>query len=119
MIHKDKALRIDGEYYPISITVSGVNKFKAVPYLLNDLAGGDVMAAFDKFNDGLHIPPDKSGKNLHTYIDEEKQGFLTDYQGNTAYYIELSSIHLEPTSYDLSLAKLYTDYLKGIKTENL
>lgn len=119
MVHKEKALRVDGVYYPISITVSGVNKFKAVPYLLDELAGGDIMTAFDKFNDGLHVPPEKSGKNLHTYIDEEKQGFLTDYQGKTAYYIELSSIHLEPTSYDLSLAKLYTDYLKGIKTEKL
>lgn len=119
MVHKEKALRIDGVYYPVSITVSGVNKFKAVPYLLDELAGGDIMTAFDKFNDGLHVPPEKSGKNLHTYIDEEKQGFLTDYQGNTAYYIELSSIHLEPTSYDLSLAKLYTDYLKGIKTDKL
>lgn len=119
MVHKDHALKIDGVWYPISITVSGVNKFKAVPYLLDELAGGDIMTAFDKFNDGLHVPPEKSGKNLHTYIDEEKQGFLTDYQGNTAYYIELSSIHLEPTSYDLSLAKLYTDYLKGIKHEKL
>lgn len=118
MIHKDKAIKINGVYYPISITVSGVNKYKAVPYLL-DISGGDIMKAFDKFEDGLHIPPEKSGKNLHTYIDEEKQGYLTDYQGNTAYYIELSSIHLEPTSYDLSLAKLYVDYLKGVKEETL
>lgn len=119
MVEEEHALRIDGEYYPISITVSGVNKFKAVPYLLNDLAGGDVMTAFEKFNDGLHVPPEKSGKNLHTYIDEPKQGYLTDYKGHTAFYMELSSVHLEPTSYDLSLAKLYTDYLKGIKTERI
>lgn len=119
MVHKDNALKIDGVSYPISITVSGVNKYKAVPYLLNDLSGGDVLKAFEKFEDGLHVPPEKSGKNLHTYIDEEKQGYLTDYQGNTSYYIELSSIHLEPTSYDLSLAKLYVDYLKGIKTDIL
>lgn len=119
MVHEEKALKIDGVYYPISITVSGVNKFKAVPYLLNDLAKGDIMKAFDNFTDGLHVPPEKSGKNLHTYIDEEKHGYLTDYQGNTTFYLELSAVHLEPTSYDLSLAKLYTDYLKGIKTENL
>ena len=119
MLEKDHALRIDGKYYPISITVSGVNKFKAVPYLLDDLAGGNIMTAFEKFNDGLHVPPEKSGKNLHTYIDEPKQGYLTDYQGHTAFYMELSSVHLEPTSYDLSLAKLYTDYLKGIKTERM
>jgi hypothetical protein len=119
MVHKEKAIKIDGEYYPISITVSGVNKFKAIPYLLNDLARGDIMKAFDNFNDGLHVPPENSGKNLHNYIDEPKQGELTDYQGNTAYYFELSAVHLEPTSYDLSLAKLYTDYLKGVKTEKI
>lgn len=119
MVHEEKALRVDGKYYPVSITVSGVNKFKAVPYLLDDLARGDIMKAFENFNDGLHVPPEKSGKNLHTYIDEPKSGQLTDYRGNTAFYLELSSIHLEPTSYDLSLAKLYTDYLKGVKTENL
>lgn len=119
MVHEEKALKVNGQYYPISITVSGVNKFKAVPYILNDLAKGDIMKSFDNFNDGLHIPPEKSGKNLHTYIDEPKSGELTDYQGNKAYYFELSSIHLEPTSYDLSLAKLYTDYLKGVKTEQV
>lgn len=119
MVHEEKALKVNGVYYPISITVSGVNKFKAVPYILNDLARGDIMKSFDNFNDGLHIPPEKSGKNLHTYIDEPKSGELTDYQGNKAYYLELSSIHLEPTSYDLSLAKLYTDYLKGVKTEQV
>lgn len=119
MIHEENAIKIDGKYYPISITVSGVNKFKAVPYLLDELAEGDVMTAFEKFNDGLHVPPEKSGKNLHTYIDEPKQGYLTDYKGHTAFYMELSSVHLEPTSYDLSLAKLYVDYLKGIKTEQI
>lgn len=119
MVHEEKAIKIDGVYYPISITVSGVNKFKAIPYLLNDLARGDIMRAFENFNDGLHVPPENSGKNLHTYIDEPKQGELTDYQGNTAYYFEMSAVHLEPTSYDLSLAKLYTDYLKGVKTEKV
>ena len=77
------------------------------------------MKAFDNFEDGLHIPPEKTGKSLHTYVDYEIDGVLTDYQGNTAVYHEKSCIHLEPTSYDLSLAKLYTDYLKGIRTEML
>lgn len=119
MIAKDNAIKIDGKCYPVSITVSGVNKFSAVPYLFDDLGGGDIMKAFDCFEDGLHIPPEKTGKNLHTYIDYEIEGVLTDYQGNTVPYHELSCIHLEPTSYDLSLARLYTDYLKGIRTEML
>ncbi|MGN0014476.1 MAG: hypothetical protein ACI37T_03560, partial [Candidatus Gastranaerophilaceae bacterium] len=91
----------------------------AVPYLLNDLSKGDIMKAFDNFADGLHVPPEKTGKSLHTYIDDEQRGVLTDYKGHTAEYYEKASIHLEPTSYDLSMSKLYTDYLKGIKTEIL
>lgn len=119
MVEQERAIRIDGEYYPISITVAGVNKFKAVPYLLDELGKGDTMKAFENFEDGLHIPPEKTGKSLHTYIDDEKIGVLCDYLGNLAEYHELSSIHLEPTSYDLSLAKMYTDYLKGIQTDML
>lgn len=117
MVEQEKAIKIDGVYYPISITVSGVNKFKAIPYILNDLGKGDTMKAFDNFEDGLHIPPENTGKSLHTYIDDEQKGVLTDYKGHTAKYYEKSSIHLEPTSYDMSLSKLYTDYLKGIKEE--
>lgn len=117
MYSKEQALKIDGKYYPISLTVSGVNKHKAVPYLLEELSKGDIMTAFNNFNEGLHVPPEKTGKNLHTYIDYEQKGKLIDYQGNVAEYYEKGSIHLEPSSYDLSLAKMYADYLKDIKNE--
>ena len=108
-----------GITYPISITVSGVNKFNAVPYLLNDLAKGDIKAVFDNFNEGLHIPPEKTGKMIHSYIDVEKRGILVDYMGNAAPYYEKSAVHLENTSYDLSIARLYADYLKGIKYDSV
>lgn len=119
MVQKENVLKADGKSYPISITVSGVNKVKAVPYILDDLARGYTMKAFEAFEDGLHIPPEKTGKNLHTYIDDEQRGELTDYMGHTAKYFEKSSVHLEPTSYDMSMSKMYTDFLKGIKEEML
>lgn len=116
MIAKKDALKIDGTSYPISITISGVNKFEAVPYIFNELAGGDVLKCFEYFEEYLQIPAGKTGKMLHTYIDGEQSGKLVDYLGNEANYYEKSSIHLEPTSYDLSLAAEYVDFLKGKQT---
>lgn len=115
----------------ISITVSGVNKHNAVPYLLKRYRDN----IFDAFEDGLHIPSTNDtgeniftaegvkidnpcGKNTHTYIDDEQRGILTDYLGNKCEYEELSSIHLEATDYTMSLSLAYTEYLLGIREYN-
>lgn len=114
MVEEDNALKVNGVSYPVSLTVSGVNKKTAIPYLW-DLTGGNTEKIFELFNEGLEIPPSKSGKNLHTYIDGEIEGQLTDYLGNKAPYKELCCIHLEPTGYDLSIASLYKKYITGVK----
>lgn len=114
MVEEDNALKVNGVNYPVSLTVSGVNKKTAIPYLW-DLTGGNTEKIFELFNEGLEIPPSKSGKNLHTYIDGEIEGQLTDYLGNKAPYKELCCIHLEPTGYDLSIASLYKKYITGVK----
>lgn len=94
----------------ISITVSGVNKNKAVPYL-TDKYGENI---FDAFEEGLYIPPEHTGKLTHTYIDDEELITVTDYLGNTALVHTYSGVHLEPAAYDLSLSAAYVQYLKGI-----
>ena len=114
MVEEDNALKVNGVSYPVSLTVSGVNKKVAIPYLW-DLTGGNTEKIFELFNEGLEIPPSKSGKNLHTYIDGEIEGQLVDYLGNKAPYKELCCIHLEPTGYDLSIASLYKKYITGVK----
>ena len=98
-----------------SLTVSGVNKKTAIPYLYEKY-GDKIM---DRFEDGLIIPPQYTGKNIHTYIDEETNGIITDYYGVSIEYHELSSIHLEESGYELSLSREFIDYLLGItlKTE--
>lgn len=115
----------------ISITVSGVNKHTAVPYLL-ETYGDRVFSAFEE---GLYIPATNAtgkelltadgksvnnpcGKNTHTYIDDEQRGVIRDYLGNTAEYHELSSVHLEAADYSLSLSDAYVDYLLGIREYN-
>lgn len=95
----------------ISITVSGLNKRVCVPYL-QDRFGNNV---FESFNDDLYIPAEFTGKNTHTYIDAEQHGIITDYLGNAAEYHELSSVHLAPADYSLSITQEYANYIKGVK----
>ena len=94
----------------INITVSGVNKHTAVPYLVKKYR--DPFKAFD---DGLSIPREHTGKLTHIYIDEPIQGSITDYTGQPGTYCERSAIHLEMASYDMSLALQYVEYLKGFR----
>lgn len=94
-----------------SLTVSGVNKKYAIPYLYK-MYGDSIM---EHFTDGLIVPPQYTGKNIHTYIDEETTGNVTDYNGVVCDYYEKSSIHLEESGYELSLSRDFIDYLMGIK----
>lgn len=96
----------------ISLTVSGVNKKVAVPYLLEKYGPDGI---FEAFGDDLYIPPDYTGKNTHTYIDDEMQGVLTDYMGTMQEFHELSGTHLEKADYSLSMAVAYLDYLLGVR----
>lgn len=108
----------------INITVSGLNKKVVVPYLnkmfnvkKSRTYGGrmkKIEKIFDFFNEGMYIPAGKTGKMTHTYIDDEVSGYVTDYQGNKAYYHEKSSIHLEDSDYKLSISEEYAEVLLDI-----
>lgn len=112
MVQEKNALRVGNKVYDYSLTVSGVNKKTAIPYLLEKYGEQGI---FDAFTNYLEIPPNALGKNLHTYIDYEIVGQLTDYTGVTADFAERSGVHLEPTGYSLSLSVMYINYLRGIK----
>lgn len=95
------------------MTVAGLNKQIGLKYLqFGELSN---ISLFDKFNDDMYIPKNWTGKNIHTYIDIPTKGYVTDYLGKLSSYSELSSIHLEPTDYTLSIGAQYTDYLMGIR----
>lgn len=96
-----------------NITVSGLNKNTAIPYLLKN----NKSKIFLKFKEGLYIPPEHTGKLTHTYIDYEQEGIVTDYLGNTAEYKELSSTHLEKQDYNLSISEDYARYISGIRAK--
>ena len=108
------AIRIGVVNYPVSITVSGLNKMVAVPHLY-ELANNDTSKFMDMFSEGLKVDSEYTGKLLHTYIDDVRQGVMIDYLGNECEYLEKSAVHLEPTSYNLSLSSQYIEYLLGIR----
>lgn len=111
IVKKKDILEVDGKKYDYSITVSGLNKTVAVPYLLEKY-GEKII---DSFDDNLYVPPQYTGKMTHTYIDDEKCGSIVDYLGNIGYFNELSAVHLEDCDYDLSLSDVYVNYLLNIK----
>lgn len=117
------------------LTVAGVRKDTAVIYM-DELAKYQGKDIFDIFENNLYIPTQDiyeksemckknngygkysfgiSGKNTHTYIDEEKTGYVTDYLGNTEYFHELSSVHIEESDYSLSISQEYADYIACIQ----
>lgn len=108
---KHKIRLSDGTEYETdhSLTIAGVNKGKAIPYIEKHEKDFFDFMHFDYlFNE------DCCGKNLHTYIDEEKKGKLTDYLGNEADFDELSSVHLMSTTYKMTASDDYLNLLNII-----
>ena len=99
---------INGE---LSITVSGINKKVAVPWLLENCG---VDGAFEAFEEGLIVPEDATGKLTHYYIDKPYEGDVVDYQGNSYHYFTPSGVYLEKATYCFDISQTYIDFLKGV-----
>lgn len=100
----------DGEFI---LTISGVNKKIGLKYLLDKY--GEFWI-WDNFTDKLFFPKGSTGKLTHTYIDDERTGVMTDYQGVKSTYYEKSAVHLEETEYSLSMSE-YLDYIESLENE--
>lgn len=98
----------------MKITVAGLSKQNGMEYL-NRITNNDYLKIFDSFNDELYIPSNETGKMTHTYIDTEFKGIVKDYKGVECNVLSLSSIHLEPCDFTLSISKQYMDFLKKLK----
>lgn len=114
--HYDKFKTLGAKRYMVcengklSITVSGVNKKTAVPFLLENNSIDD---CFNVFNEGLFIPPDQTGKLTHCYIDKAYNGIVKDYLGVEYHYEALTGIYLEGAAYDFDISSDYINFLKG------
>ena len=62
----------------------------------------------------MTVPAEYTGKLTHTYIDEPVQALVTDIDGNKVEVNPLSSIHLAPTEFTLSISKMYNQFLLAL-----
>ncbi len=106
------------------MTVAGLSKKTALKHIYrmhnytviqNKLKGAKIKSIMDIFDEDMYIPAGMTGKQTHTYIDEEFNGYIMDYLGNTAYVESLSSVHLEGAEYSLSITDAYVKFIKGYR----
>ena len=62
----------------------------------------------------MEIPPEYTGKMLHTYVDDSFTETITDYLGNTGIVHEESFIHLEPIDFSMKQSRVYRDFLNSV-----
>lgn len=91
-------------------TIAGLGKKAGADYLL-EISNNDPLQAMKNFKIGLFVPAGKTGKNTHTYNDDEFIGNVTDYQGVTREMKSLSSVHLEPASFKMTISKTFAEFL--------
>lgn len=102
----------DGKF---KTTIAGLGKKAGAEYLLK-ISDKDPLKAMKNFKIGLFVPAGETGKNTHTYIDDEFIGNVTDYQGVTHETDSLSSVHLEPTSFKMTISKSFAEFLAEMIT---
>lgn len=95
-------------------TVAGLPKKQGSQFFQKHENPFKIFTAGDK-DDPMYVPPEETGKMLSTYIDEDTSGVVTDYKGETAEYDSRSCIHMEKTSFSLSLSDEFSRWIEQKK----
>lgn len=103
--------KLETPHWEIECTIAGVNKHDTSKFF-----NEHYEKAFDMFDNYLTVPADYSGRVISSYIDYETEGDFIDRDGNVYHYNEKSSIHMAPTSYNLTMSPIYLMILKGRMT---
>lgn len=97
------------------LTVAGLSKKNGMSYIESQ-CGGDAVKVFNMFDDALYIPANATGKMTHSYIDDEQELLIVDYNGAPARVISPSAIHLDKCDFTLSMSEKYSYFLKGYES---
>ena len=94
--------------WKLKCTIAGVNKKKTSEWFMSDYEN-----AFVKFENYMEVPEDKSGRLIATYIDhaDMMECDVTDYLGTTYHMEKNCGIHMEKSSYNLTMTELYLKLL--------
>jgi hypothetical protein len=98
----------------MALTVAGLSKKNGLEYM-KKVCNNDYEKVFNMFDNELYIPSEETGKNTHTYIDDEMKIQSIDYQGNVEDIYIPSSIHLGKCEFTLSISKQYNKFLRDLK----
>lgn len=99
---------VKGTNSPYQVTIAGANKQKATEWI------SEQADPFAVFAPGMEIPAESSGRNVHSYIDEEIAGTVTDHLGNSAEYHEYGAINITESEYTLSMSSSFLSMLSGV-----
>lgn len=97
----------------LHVTIAGVGKKSTQDYFMEVYKTWDKI--FKAFDNNLSIPENFTGKLTHTYIDDEFESDVLDYQGHLTHVHELSYIHLEKTGFQLSMLDSFIKYVMGVQ----
>ena len=106
---------IVSEQGKLKTTIAGLGKKAGADYLMQ-ISNNDILQAFKNFKIGLKVPTGKTGKNTHTYIDDEFKGIIVDYKGKECKIESPSSVHLEKASFEMSISETFADFLATMVT---
>lgn len=104
-----------------NLTVSGLKKDSAVPYIC-EINDNDDEKIFNFCDDGMKIPAfymnkqgektNPCGKLTRTYLDDESTASMTDYLGTTELIHTYGGCHLEPAEFTMNMDS-YKEYLNN------
>lgn len=97
----------------LQITVAGLSKQNGLEYL-KEQADNDHAKVFENFTHEMYVPPERTGKMTHTYIDDEIAHYCTDYKGHAIWVNPLTGVHLESCDFTLSVARQYQEFLRNL-----
>ena len=97
--------------YEVEITCAGVNKKKGSKYIAAQ------EEPFEFFDDYMKIDKENSGKTTATYLDDEYEFDVTDYQGRTDHCVVKSGLHIEASSFELKMDSSFKRFLSNIENK--
>lgn len=100
----------------LGLTVAGLNKKTAIPYLLKNY-DNNFETIIDRFHDGFTVPPGHAGKQTVTYIDKETKGYAHDYLNSRFEYSEASSVHMQAQGFSMSQTDEYLRMIEGVEED--